>query len=143
MAFASAALAAPLCGCMSSAIIAPPDPPPQIHAPIVPPKGVIYTHFRAPLMLPDRIDLGKEGERNDKREYYIRIPTPWVPTEIALGRADIETAVREAGIDHIVWADYEFMSILVYFHTLRIHAYGHAHGSDEISSVTIERDLKL
>lgn len=93
--------------------------------PIFPTQGYFYTHIRAPLILPGVADLGDTSPAEQARQLYIRIPTPYVPTEIALGRVDIETAARRGGIDRLTYADYEFRSFLNYFKSMTIHAYGY------------------
>jgi hypothetical protein len=109
----------------------PPPPPPNHHAPIIPPTGFIFSHFRAPLILPGELDLGDLERRPSRREIYFRIPTPYVPTDLAFGRADIEDAARAAGITRLIWADYEFTSVLVYFKTMKVHAYGYTDEPEE------------
>ena len=96
-----------------------------IDAPVVPPLGLVYTHFKAPLILPGDVSLGFDAEPPRGRQTYVRIPMPYVPADFALGRADIQNAVREAGIDRLIHADYEYRSIFGYFQTFTVHAYGY------------------
>lgn len=107
--------------------------------PIFPTQGYFYTHIRAPLVLPGVADLGDTSPAKQARQLYIRIPTPYVPTEIALGRVDIETAARRGGIERLTYADYEFRSFLNYFKSMTIHAYGY--GPAEPDSAALESEV--
>lgn len=97
-------------------------------AAVIPTMGLIYTHFYAPLVLPGMADLGDVEPPQRGPAVYVRIPIPNMPWPLALdfafGRLDIERAARQAGIERLVYADYEFRSILGYFTTMTIHAHG-------------------
>ena len=107
------------------------SPPPEmgpIRAAVIPPMGRFYTHFHAPLMLPGAADLGDVKTPTRGPAVYVRIPLPSVPApvalEFALGRVDIESAARRSGVEQLVYADYEFRSILGYFKTMTVHVHG-------------------
>ncbi len=94
--------------------------------PIFPTPGYFYTHIHAPLVLPGVSDLGESLPSPEPgRQMYIRIPLPQVQPDFAFGRVDIEDAARRAGIDRLVYADYEYRSFLNYFKSITIHAYGY------------------
>jgi len=93
-------------------------------APVVPPRGFLVSHFRAPLVLPGDVDLREsKGGYPDKRVIYVRIPL--VSADFSVGRADIKNAVRQAGIKTFLYADYEYLSVAGYIKTLTVHAYGY------------------
>lgn len=96
-----------------------------IDAPVVPPLGFVYTHFKAPLILPGDVSLDFSAGEPHGQQTYFRIPMPYIPADFALGHADIRNAVREAGIDRLIHADYEYRSIFGYFQTFTVHAYGY------------------
>lgn len=123
--------AASLFGC-AAAGIAPPPRPPYTDIPIVPPKAMFWTHFRAPLILPIDIEMGGQPIVENTREIYVKIPLPFVPgpdPDFAFGRVDVENAARKAGIKRLTHADYEFTSLLSFlplYESMQIHAYGYA-----------------
>jgi len=94
-------------------------------APVVPPGGFFYTHYRAPLVLPAPADMGQTPRIDGNSVVYVKIPTPYMNTEFSMGRADIEAACRRAGIKTLIGADYEYLSVAGYVKTFTIHAYGY------------------
>lgn len=112
-------------------------------APVVPPRGYVYAHFRAPLVIPTEGEMRQTLDFKGDRVVYVKIPTPYVNTEITMGRVDLEAACRRAGIKHLVAADYEYRSIAGYFKTVNIHAYGYPYppgeGSDKHDPYKKER----
>lgn len=99
-------------------------------APIVPPRGFAYSHFRAPLVLPDRQALKDMRDSKARNLLYVKLPTPYVTTEFTVGRVDLEDACRQAGIETLIAADYEYTSVAGYVKTVVIHAYGYR--ADEV-----------
>lgn len=119
------------CMALAGCTLQPPPPPSQwaiVRAPVIPPMGLLYTHFHAPLLLPGDADLGDLKSPPKGPAVYVRLPMPFatgpVGLEFALGRVDLESAARRAGIERLVYADYEFRSILGYFKTMKIYAHG-------------------
>ena len=94
-------------------------------APVVPPRGFLYSHYKAPLVLPAPAQIGQAPRPGGNSVLYIKIPTPYVNTELSMGRADIEAACRRAGIKTLIGADYEYVSVAGYVKTFTIHAYGY------------------
>jgi len=93
-------------------------------APVVPPRGFLISHFKAPLVLPGDVNLREsKGGYPDKRVIYVRIP--FVSADFSVGHADIKNAVRQAGIKTLLYADYEYLSVLGYVKTVTVHAYGY------------------
>lgn len=94
-------------------------------APVVPPGGFFYTHYRAPLVLPAPADMGQTPRIDGNSVVYVKIPTSHVNMEFSMGRAGIEAACRRAGINTLIGADYEYLSVAGYVKTFTIHAYGY------------------
>ncbi|MBN1866875.1 hypothetical protein JW916_06250 [Candidatus Sumerlaeota bacterium] len=93
-------------------------------APVIPPRGYFYTHFRAPLVLPVHDAERATPVRGSSRGViYVKIPV--VSADFAGGRADLQDAVRRAGITRLLYADYEYMSLLGYIRTFNVRAYGY------------------
>jgi len=92
-------------------------------APVVPPRGYLYFHYTAPLVLPKPMDLTNVNGKSGKELVYIKLP--YVNTDFAVGHADIEHAMRIAGVKTLVYADYEYTNLLGFFKTLTINAYGY------------------
>ncbi len=92
-------------------------------APVVPPRGHLFFHYKAPLVLPGDAELGGQGKTKNNKVIYVKIPR--VNVDFALGHADIEHAARKAGIKTLVYADYEYLNILGLFKSLTVHAYGY------------------
>jgi hypothetical protein len=92
---------------------------------VVPARGILYTHFKAPLVLPDAMsDLDRSSTQRPSNLLYVRLPVPYLKSDITLGRVDLEYALRRAGIARLVYADYEYLSILGYYQSVIVHAYG-------------------
>ena len=94
-------------------------------APVVPPRGFFYSHYKAPLVLPAPAEIGQTPRLDGNSVVYFKIPTPYMNTEFSMGRADIEAACRRAGIKTLIGADYEYLSVAGYVKTFTIHAYGY------------------
>lgn len=95
-------------------------------APVVPPRGFFFSHFRAPLVLPPQAPLpspGAERTHGARRLLYLKIP--YANLDLSTGRAGLESAARKAGLAKVVYADYEYRSLLGYFQTITIHAWGY------------------
>ncbi len=81
-----------------------------LQAPVQPPLGGIYTHYRAPLMT----DLDKTPATASKTgratTIFLRLFYPGL--DIALDDASIEAAARDGGITRIHYADYDLKLVL-------------------------------
>lgn len=103
---------------------------------VIPPPGVIYTDYTAPLVFtPALTRLGyleptgasKEGSAT---AYQIGLPPLPVPGLImgldlfAWGDASYETAAKSAGIQSVNAADYHMRSILMVFRRTTVIVYG-------------------
>ncbi len=104
-------------------------------SPIVPPRGYLYHHNRAPLILPSETveNAGNYhepqkmlGVKMPEQIVYVKIPIPRsYVLDMSFKKADLETALRQAGIKTLLYADYEYLDILGYYRNFTIHAYGY------------------
>jgi hypothetical protein len=93
-------------------------------APEFPPYGFIYTHFRAPLVLPPHdAEITKLANNKSRDVIYVKVPV--ASADFSGGRADIQDAARRAGLKRFLYADYEYTSVLGYIQTLNVRAYGY------------------
>ena len=92
-------------------------------APVMPPPGLIFAHYRAPLMVNFKgVDLGsKVGQAKSQHLYVIPL---WSPFSIAWGDEAIRQAAQNGGITTVKGADYEFMSVLGFYVEMITYAYG-------------------
>lgn len=103
--------------------------------PIVPPRGYIFHHNRAPLIFPtnnikDAANYSQPdkiaGVKLPEQIIYIKLPIPRTYLlDMAFKRSDIEFALNQAGIKRILYADYEYLDILGYYRNFTVHAYGY------------------
>ena len=81
-------------------------------------------HITAPLVLPGPQDLSNSfGKKENLNLVYVKIP--YVNTDFSLGRIGIENAAKKAGLNTVLYVDYEYRNILGYFKSVTIHAYGY------------------
>lgn len=92
----------PLAGCLS--------------APVIPPMGIAYSEFQAPLDV-DYSDTDVSGRRGVSESFSIL-------GLVAMGDASAAEAARAAGIDTITHADYEFFNVLGVYQRYRTVVYG-------------------
>jgi len=97
----------------------------DLRAPVIPPHGLIFTHYKAPL----NTDLNSARlgtKRGTSQAYYLYVP--YVYLDFAWDRADIRSALEEAkrsgGITRLSHADYEYLSVLWIFAQFKVEAYG-------------------
>lgn len=95
------------------------------NAPIIPPPGVLYSEFNAPLILPDKgVDISGL-DMVEIHTSHFQIPYAYLRIiNLAWGEAALEEAARQGGFDDIVYADYKFTTILSVFSTFTVRAYG-------------------
>ena len=87
-----------------------------ISAPVVPPVGIAYTNFQAPLDI-DYDNTSVTGKRGIAESVSIL-------GLISTGNASAENAAASAGIDTIEHADYEFFNVLGIYQRYRTVVYG-------------------
>ncbi len=94
-------------------------------APVVPPPGLIYTSYKAPL----DYDFSKNGVgttvsdelgSEEANTHFIRIP--FIGLSFAWGDASIETAQEKLKTSD--YADYEFFTVLTIYSNFAVNAYG-------------------
>jgi len=95
-----------------------------LEAPVIPPTGFLYTHFRAPLVLPGQAAIGSVLPPQGARGVYFRLPAPYVPADFSVGEAGLKQAMEAAGVEELAYADYEYRSVLGFIRTIRVRAHG-------------------
>ncbi len=90
-------------------------------APVEPPPGLLFTHYRAPLTA-DVAGVPTGGKTGTASTLYVRDPII-TGMGIAWADASIEAAAAEGDITKIHYADYEVLSVLGVFgqFTVRVH----------------------
>ncbi|MCC6547418.1 hypothetical protein IT570_09645 [Candidatus Sumerlaeota bacterium] len=94
-------------------------------APVVPPPGLIYTSYKAPLDYDFTNDgvgttVSDEVGSEEANTHFIRIP--FINLSFAWGDAGIETAQEKLKTSD--YADYEFFTVLTIYSNFAVHAYG-------------------
>ena len=91
-------------------------------APVVPPRGWLYTNYQAPLEVNFHgSDFG--SKTGSSKTQYLFVPWP-IAVDIAWGDAAIRKAASDAHITTVKGADYEFMQIMGLYAEFTVHAYG-------------------
>ena len=85
-------------------------------APVVPPIGMIYTNFEAPLDI-DYSQTDVQGNKGTSESISIL-------GLVAIGDASAAAAADNAGIDTIEHADYEFFNVIGVYQRYRTVVYG-------------------
>lgn len=94
-------------------------------APVVPPPGMIFTSYKAPL----KYNFNKQGEPtqvsmdgggDEAETHYIRIP--FINLSFAWGDASMEQA--NDGLKRADYADYEFFTVLTIYSHFQVKSYG-------------------
>jgi len=108
----------------------------KIKTSVIPPPGVLYTDYTAPLVFTpaltrlgvlEPVGASKEGSAT---AYEIGLPPLPIPGLVmgldlfAWGDASYETAAKSAGIQEVRAADYHMRSILMVFRRTTIMVYG-------------------
>lgn len=117
--FAVAVLAALCTGCSAIRAYNPVLP---WKAPVVPPGGIIYTHYKAPLTGDvSKVQVGDKTGTATTR--YVVIPYSRL---LSAGWADasIEEAAKQGGLTTVEFADYEGLSVLGVYGELTVTVHG-------------------
>lgn len=77
-------------------------------APVVPPQGIVFTNFKAPL------DLDQNGTPVSEKSGKAEVMN--ILNLFSWGDGSIETAAKNGGIQTIESADYEYFTVLGLFH---------------------------
>jgi hypothetical protein len=93
-----------------------------------PPRGRLYTHFRAPLIFDWTVPGGVESPPDLKvgiaTTRTLAVPRTRDLASAAKGDMSLERAAREAGIRTIHYADYEMLNILGLYKRTTLYVYG-------------------
>jgi len=91
-------------------------------APVVPPVGLIYTHYRAPLTA-DATDFTISGRGGMAHTMTVREPL-LTGQGVAWAEAAVREAAQEGGLHSVDYADYEVYSILGVYSRFTVRVYG-------------------
>ncbi|MFW6189341.1 MAG: TRL domain-containing protein [Planctomycetota bacterium] len=91
-------------------------------APVKPPRGLLFTHYSAPLTADaaGRVDAPAHGRST---VWYVREPF-FTGRGVAWGEAAVRAAAEEGGVRNVEYADYEVLEILTVFGRFTVHAHG-------------------
>ncbi len=98
---------------------------PPIAAPVVPPTGIIYTQYTAPLMTDFENSEAAGSRKGSASAKYLMIPIIQNLISFTWGDASIDAASRDGNLSKVTSADYEFFSILGIYAELTVTTYGH------------------
>ena len=90
-------------------------------APVVPPRGGIYTHYSAPLTLngtPAPV-CQKHGQSSTRYVAYFNFLL-----SVAWADAALQAAAQDGGLTKVHYADYEVLSVLGVYAEFTVRAYG-------------------
>jgi hypothetical protein len=118
--FAGAALAVLCCGCST---LGAHDPRLLAwKAPVVPPGGLIYTHYKAPLTGDvNKVPVG--GKTGIAKTTYVAYPFSRI-LSVAWADASIKEAARNGGLTRVEYADYEGLWVLGVYAEFTVTAHG-------------------
>jgi hypothetical protein len=96
----------------------------QYKSPVMPPRGLIFTHSNAPLVLPSKETDLDQPIHYRKNTIHVQ---DWILTGLSIGAGDValEEIAYEGNIEHIAYADYEFVTYLGFFSTYAVDIYGY------------------
>jgi hypothetical protein len=102
--------------------------------PVMPPKGLVYNNYKAPLFLQDNYHVAGAGAAktveipaNVKHgvSETAQIAFPFYPQlSVGFGDAAVKSAAANGNIQKILYADYEYFSVFGVYNRFRVHAYG-------------------
>ncbi|GAB4315896.1 MAG: hypothetical protein Kow0059_08200 [Candidatus Sumerlaeia bacterium] len=94
-------------------------------APVMPPQGVVFSAFSAPLTVNfDQTPSGHDLKRAKDKTHYV---FPWLFNlpDVAWGETDVALIARKAGIQHVAYADYEYLQVLGFYASFTVNVYGY------------------
>lgn len=92
-----------------------------VRAPVVPPMGLLFTSYKAPLMV--HFDNTAMAQREGRGEtQYIR--EPFLGTAYGFGNAGIAKIAAEAGLTEVDYVDYEYLNVLGLYQRVQIIPHG-------------------
>ena len=94
------------------------------HAPVVPPRGLLFTSYKAPLVTDCKgTDLGTRKGTATSQYLYVPVLLWWGPS-FAWGDASLDKAVKNGEIETLKGGDYEYLNVLLVYSEFTVHAYG-------------------
>ncbi len=100
------------------------------HMGVKPAKGLIFTHYCAPMHYrleePGGVPCGKDLKQGTVSAYGFMLPVPETFHILSVGWGDaaLDDAARGAGIQTIYYADYDLLDILGIYERATVHVYG-------------------
>lgn len=91
--------------------------------PLLPPQGILFSQFKAPLTLNYHATAVNPGKVGTATTHYVALFYPMLSVSV-MDPASVETAARNGGIKNVEYADYEVMQILGIYSRFTITAYG-------------------
>lgn len=88
-------------------------------APVVPPGGLLFTQYRAPLT-PQVSGVPVSEKMGEHSTYYFA----YFLNSFAWDDASIEAAAEEGGLSKVYYADYELLNVMGIYARLTVRAYG-------------------
>jgi len=99
----------------------------DVSVPVIPPPGLVYTRFRAPLALDSTGFGSKQGTAVSHQIGLPPLPFPGLTLGLDLfawGDASLTTAAASGGIQKVEHADYELMVVLFVYRRFTTEVYG-------------------
>ena len=95
----------------------------MFNAPVVPPTGVIYTKWKAPLTT-DFKNTKRDGKVGRAETHHIMLWPISSMLSLTWDDASIEKAAANGGISQVAYADYEWTQVLGIYANLAVIAHG-------------------
>lgn len=99
----------------------------KLHAPVIPPQGLFYTHLKAPISL-EATDFGaKRGTATSEQIGLPPLPFYGLQTGLDLfawSDASLQAAAAAGGITEVEHVDYELTVVLFFYRRFTIEVYG-------------------
>lgn len=92
-----------------------------VHAPVVPPAGLLFTNYSAPIST--NFEHTPRGSKvGVSQTTYFR--DPFLGTSWAWSDGSVQRAARNGGLTTVNYVDYHFLSILGLIAIVNVRAYG-------------------
>ena len=100
---------------------------PSLNASVIPPRGLLYTNFKAPLTINFK-DTNMGEKQGVKKTTLINIPTFYLPVQVPLdfdfGKVGLKETAEKADMKSIDYIDYEYTNILGVYKSLEVIPHG-------------------
>ena len=94
---------------------------PLLKAPVLPPQGLLFTSYEAPLTLNFRNTQMGEVKGQGETTYFRE---PCLGTDYGFGDASLYRAIKDSGLKEVDYIDYEYVSVLGLYRNFRIIPHG-------------------